>query len=163
MKLKPIIRERKKERIMEKNYQKGASYKNVFNQISAAMDAGYFLEAITLEESIMTDRLYRFCRDNHYLQKAERATLGDELRFIKNLPEGLFKIEDPHIISDLDSFWMNRNKCLHQIAKSEPGKPTIDFEETYILAEETAKKGLRIIKRIKKWAEKYKAEIKKEL
>lgn len=148
---------------MEKNYQKGASYKNTYKQIDAAINAGYYLEAITLEESILTDRLYRFCRDHHYVKKAERATLGDELRFIKSLPEGTFIIEEPNIISDLDTFWMNRNKCLHQIAKSEPGKPTIDFNEIYILAEETARSGSKIIKRIKRWAEKYKTGIQKEL
>lgn len=45
---------------MEKNIQKYDSYKYAYDQIRAAINARFYLEAITIEESILADRLYRF-------------------------------------------------------------------------------------------------------
>lgn len=141
---------------MEKNYPKYYSYKYAFEQINAAIQAGFFLEAITIEESILTDRLYRFCKDHGFKKKADRATLGDGVNFIKDLHANLLLSEEIDFIPDLARFWANRNQCLHQIVKSEPGEAPILFEEFIQLAKETAIEGKALEKRISKWAKKRK-------
>ena len=144
---------------MEKNYSKYNSYRNAFDQINAAIGAGFFLEAITIEESMLTDRLLRFCREKGFSKRAEKATLGNELIFLKERPEGILQSEEIDFIPELDHFWSGRNQCLHQIAKSEPGMPTLDFEELIELAKKTAIEGRTLVNKVGKWAEKYKGRL----
>lgn len=141
---------------MEKNFQKYESYKNAYDQIKAAIDAGFYLEAITIEESILADRLYRFCKDKGYSRRAERATLGDEKRYIEGLPIDIQQSEKIDFLVNLELFWINRNKCLHQIVKSEPGEPTIDIETFRDFACQTADNGLILAKKVNNWAKRYK-------
>jgi len=141
---------------MEKNYQKYQTYKSSMEQINAAIEAGFFLEAITIEESIFADRLFRLCKNHGYPRSFDRATLGHELKFIRD--KKLDQVEDfpfPYL-EELDLFWRRRNVCLHQIAKSEPGTPTQDYAETMKLAEKTAKDGKPLANKVSKWATKYK-------
>ncbi len=141
---------------MEKNYQKYQTYKSAMEKINAAIEAGFFLEAITIEESILTDRLLRFCKNNRYSKSHDKATLGNELFFIrKKLIEQLDELGF-NFLDDLDQFWSGRNICLHQIAKSEPGTPTQDFEEITKLAEKTAVQGKVLAGKVGKWAKNYK-------
>jgi hypothetical protein len=140
---------------MEKNYSKYSSYRSAMEQINAAISSGFFLEAITIEESILTDRLLRFCRDQGFTGSADRITLGRELPFIRNNIQLMSEYGFTYY-EELNLFWMNRNKCLHQIAKSEPGESTQDFAEMYILAEQTAKIGKLLVKEIGNWAARYK-------
>lgn len=142
-------------RVMEKNYQKYQTYKSAMEQINAAINAGFFLEAITIEESIFSDRLFRLCKNHGYSRSYDRATLGNELKFIRD--KKLDQLEDLpfQYLDDLDLFWSRRNICLHQIAKSEPGTTTQDYSETISLAEKTAKDGKQLANKVSKWATKY--------
>ena len=120
-------------------------------QINAAIEAGFFLEAITIEESIFADRVFRLCKNNGYSRPYDRATLGHELKFIRD--KKLDQVEDfpfPYL-EELDLFWSRRNNCLHQIAKSEPGTPTQDYSTTMSLAEKTAKDGKQVVNKVSKW------------
>jgi hypothetical protein len=143
---------------MEKNFQKYHTYRNAIDQINLAIDSGFFLEAITIEESILADRLYRFCKDNGYKTKADRATLGDEKRFLEGLSTDIKDSEQIDFLTELKEFWLNRNICLHQIAKSEPGEPTIDFEELTRIAKLTAVNGKQLTKKVSNWAQRYKTK-----
>jgi hypothetical protein len=146
---------------MERNYPKYYSYKSAMEQIDAAISAMFFLEAITIEESILTDRLLRFCRDHGYSRTYDRATLGHELSFIKEKLMDQLEANGFIFLEDLELFWKNRNTSLHQIAKSEPGTPTEDFEKLSKLAELTAKAGKILVKKATNWADKYKRKIMK--
>ena len=107
---------------------------NAYEQIDAAIVAGFFLEAITIEESIMIDRLFRFCRDNGLRQSWDRATLGSEIQLINEKIVGKNKVIDLNFNGNLEEFWGNRNKYPHQIVKSELGTSTQDFHEMIALA-----------------------------
>jgi hypothetical protein len=141
---------------MEKNYQKYQTYKSSMEQINAAIEAGFFLEAITIEESILTDRLFRFCKNHGYKKSFNDSTLGQELGFIRD--KKLDQIEELsfRFLNELKKFKDDRNFCLHQIAKSEPGTPTQDYAETMRLAKKTAKDGKQLVNKVSKWATKYK-------
>lgn len=141
---------------MEKNYQKYQTYKSAMEQINAAIEAGFYLEAITIQESIFADRLFRFCKDNGYSRSFNRATLGEELKFIRNKKLEALEELPFQYLDDLDLFWSRRNICLHQIAKSEPGTPTQDYADFMSLAEKTAKEGKKLANKVSKWAAKYK-------
>jgi hypothetical protein len=139
-----------------KNYPKYSSYKNAFDHIKLSIDTGFYLEAITIEESILCDRLLRFCIENGYSRSADRATLGHEIAYIKDKLRNHLDEEGFTFLIDLESFWVSRNICLHQIAKSEPGEATQDFEEILGQAKVTSILGNQLAKKVTKWAGKYK-------
>jgi len=141
---------------MDKNMPKYKSYRNAYDQIKLAIDAGFFLEAITIEESILTDRLFRFCKDHGMKKPIDRATLGDVLRVLQGLPAETQDFENIDFLPSLIEFWDNRNICLHQIVKSGPGEPTIDFVEIIDRARITAISGKALTKKVSNWAQRYK-------
>ena len=139
---------------MAKNMMKYNSYQRAMEQVNAGIAAGFFLEAITIEESILTDRLLLFYRHKGTNQKLTNLTLGGILTFLKQ-DETLCKDNAIDFIDDLSQFWVNRNTCLHQIAKSEPGTPTMDFEELSRLANATAINGKLLVSKVGGWSRKY--------
>lgn len=141
---------------MEKNHAKQQTYKYAFERIDTAIAVGFYLEAIPIEESILTDRLLRFCRDLGYSVSYDRATLGSEIKFLKEKSPEVLQTNDFTFLIELSDFWQQRNTCLHQIAKSEPGTPTLKFEELLTLAEQTAISGKTIVSKVGGWATKYK-------
>ncbi len=144
---------------MLKNMPKYYTYRYAIDQINKAIDAGFFLEAITIEESIIVDRLYRFCWDNGLTKLASEATLGTVETFIKRIPDEIQRAEQIDFLDELGRFRQNRNTCLHQIAKSEPGEPTMPFEDFIDRARSTATEGRVLMKKISNWAKRYKRKV----
>lgn len=64
----------------DKNYTKYESHKYAFDQIDLAIEKGLFLEAITIEESILADRLISFLQLDGKEINANRFTLESFLR-----------------------------------------------------------------------------------
>jgi hypothetical protein len=143
------------------NMPKYFTYRYSIDQIKNAIDSGFYLEAITIEESIIVDRLFRFCKDNGLSKPVSQATLGTVEMFLRKLPSETQQNEQIDFLEDLDLFRQNRNQCLHQIAKSEPGDPTMPFEEFEELARTTAISGVALMKKVSNWAKKYKRKITK--
>jgi hypothetical protein len=141
---------------MTKNIQKYFSYKFAFERIDAAIAAGFYLEAITIEESILTDRLFRFCHDHGLSKTAYQATLGDITTKIRKIDPANFSNFPIDFLEELDNFRIGRNACLHQIAKSDPGTPTMDYSEFMSRAKSLAISGKQLVKRVSNWAAKYK-------
>jgi len=131
------------------------SYRRGMDKVNEGIAAGFYLEAITIEESILTDRMLLFCRRKGYNKELTRITLGGIITFLKQ-NEILCIDNGIDFIDDLSQFWENRNTCLHQIAKSEPGTATKDFGELSILANKTAINGKLLVNKIVGgWARKY--------
>jgi len=147
---------------MSANYPKYNSYRNAHEQIDKAIEASFYLEAITIEESILCDRLLRFYNDQRAggdkKKDLMRITLGTEVAFLEKSAE-LRNNYSINFLNELSRFWESRNKCLHQIAKSEPGMPTENFEDLINLAKETAVSGKELVKMVSKWAMKYKKTV----
>ena len=90
-------------------------YQKAIRQFNNALEMGYYLEAITICESLITDRLESRCGElNHphsfknigaLLRKLDEIETDNELRQI--------------IFTDLDDWRRNRNIALHEIVKFE--------------------------------------------
>ena len=98
---------------MNKNMPKYFTYRHAIDQIAKAIEFGFYLEAITIEESILVDRLYRFCQDHGMTKAASQATLGTVETFIMKLPIEIQQAEQIDFLDELDRFRQNRNTCLH--------------------------------------------------
>jgi len=124
----------------EKNYTKYESYKYAFDQIDLAIEKGFYLEAITIEESIFADRLTSFLQLKG--KKANtRYTLGTCLRSLQDFSSDFAIKESEDFREDLKIWWDKRNECLHAIVKSKKGDPTIEVDEFLGIAEVTANNG----------------------
>jgi hypothetical protein len=96
-------------------------YRAAYARINEATKAGYHLEAITIIESIVSDRLES--RLTHVIGKdfgfQHLGSLITKARQVENDPILL-----PLIDKDLDNWRKSRNKALHEMAKIATGDTT---------------------------------------
>ena len=98
------------------DHPKYESYKEARARIAAARQGRFFLEAIAIEESIIT------ALDNEF---PEKFTIGD----IKDTAQDLNDLKD------------DRNRAIHAFVKSDPGTPTVDIQEFLLMAVKAAEQG----------------------
>lgn len=119
-------------------------YKSSFEWISKSISEGFYLEAISLEESLITDRLesYLTWRTNTdfsfmtlgKLQRAvEKHETDDALRLL--------------VLDDLDQWREARNKAAHEMVKIEDGKQ-ISWNDRMKINKTVAEVGLELIRKI---------------
>lgn len=140
------------------NVRKFQSYSAAWKRIKAARNAGFFLEAIVIEESIISDRLISFLarpsavkplsksKNNNWPQFGEligklRASFPEGLRVgaIENLPDAL------------DAWRHARNDAVHAIVKSDPGTPTVDVDDFLSKAMRAAATGEELARVVENW------------
>lgn len=118
-------------------------YNATITRYNQAMAAGYYLEAITIMESLIADRL------ESYLI---RATSDDRYAFkpLEKLITGLRASNDASMpISDIE-IWKNaRNKALHEMAKIELDQYE-DFQTKYYKTKSCAEEGMILFRKIDK-------------
>lgn len=139
------------------NFQKYLSYKLAHEKIVRAIDEGFPLEAITICESIITDRLLSYA--NYYGGRLDpsKATLGQAITTIrKRVPD--LAAADPlgaDLLLQVSDWAKSRNHALHAIAKSGQGQgPKVSAAEFDEFAMAAALEGLALMKRIKSWHQK---------
>lgn len=112
-----------------KNMEKYYSYKLAFERIELAIENKFPLEAIAIEESIISDRLRSYCEISklgiahdsfcELLQKASDYAIVncDELYNMI----GLIKDQDnmgKDVSESIDRWRLERNNCLHRMVKT---------------------------------------------
>jgi hypothetical protein len=127
-------------------------YKSAFKQIKAANEAGFYLEAITLIESLITDRLESRLS---YLD-------GKDFSFktIGKLIEKSIKIETDSVLKiliekDLRKWADGRNKSLHEMAKIAEGDFS-SWDDRYFKLKNISTKGMTLLRKIDRRCEKLK-------
>jgi hypothetical protein len=146
----------------KKNYPKYDSYRLAFGMIDDALKCGCPLQAITIEESILTDRLSSTL--NVGISKGKPyKTLGSVLNAWRPKNKNkqphsnakLFDLEMNNLYERLDKWREARNNLLHGLVKSfqgeEPETPAGDFIKT---ATKQAEEGLYLVKKVKNWVQK---------
>jgi len=144
-----------------KNKRKYYGFKEAFSRINAAIESDFYLEAITIEESIICDRLmsYLFYKNELKLsiQDVNKGKAG-----LNNLLQQFHKINSniiacssvTDLFSELDAWRKMRNKCIHSIVKSYPGKPTENINDFLEDACVAALKGKRLCRMLSDWCAK---------
>lgn len=129
-------------------------YKSSFEWISKSISEGFYLEAISLEESLITDRLeshltWRTNTDFSFmtlgkLQRAvEKHETDDALRLL--------------VLDDLDQWREARNKAAHEMVKMEDGKQT-SWNDRMKINKTVAEVGLELIRKIDRQTRKLRTE-----
>ena len=134
-----------------KNMTKYESYKFAFEQIDLAIESEFYLEAITIEESIISDRLISYLQLNGKTGDFSRIGLYQIVKKVGNVP-GQYSIKvSENFLLTVDDWRNKRNTCIHQLVKSDKGEPTIDVEKFKNIAKETAKEGRILARQISSW------------
>lgn len=139
------------------NSAKAKAYVLAFGMINTALEKGCPLQAITIEESILTDRLSSTLNAKKE-KKTPFSTLNGALREWEKQTKGgvsLFDKEMTDLWPQLKAWWDERNELLHGIAKSPCGEgPSIPAEEFMARAEKAAKEGLEFARIVVRWTQK---------
>ena len=148
------------------NAEKFYSYRLAMEKLKIATDHRFPLEAIAIEESIISDRLRAYVEYIGKLPKWDKCSCGRYLEIYKeelkerNLNTGAFS----ELHTDIKEWLNKRHKLIHGIVKTNKagGIPMIlakDFDEE---ANKTAEDGREILKKIRKVLENPELSSKKE-
>ena len=147
------------------NAGKHLSYREAWGRIKGSIAHGYYLEAITLEESIISDRL------SSYLVRAGKASPDAKLeresfasliqRWRNCAPSTIADAFFPDLHSAVDEWRGRRNKLVHGIVKSLPGQSPPSVPDFRAEAESAARDGERVAKCVCNWYSREKTKLKR--
>lgn len=135
------------------NAPKYLSYREAWSRIKKAQEQGFYLEAVTLQESIITDRLISYLVGVGAIERAVKLHQYPSFAQLMNK----WKMQNPNPIdiqdykdlqTAVDEWRLKRNKVVHGMVKSHPGTAThevMDFLEEAKLSAEQGKKLARAI------------------
>lgn len=140
----------------EPNTTKYESYAEAWRRMKAAMDAGFCLEAIAIQESIIFDRLRSFVEhvgDIEIKDKAPYSTLIIQLEAVLNKDARKDRRwnNDKELIERLKKWGDRRNRAVHRIVRSKPGTATQPIDEFLAKAQETAEQGAKLAREVSSW------------
>lgn len=115
-------------------------YQRVLEQYKRAMESGFYLEAVTLMESIISDRLES--RATYLGKTTGFDTLGKLCNILSS--DTVLKDIIPQIVD-----WKNgRNRMLHEMSKIDASDMAEDFGEKYESGRLLAQSGLDIFRQV---------------
>jgi hypothetical protein len=129
--------------------QRHEIYKQAYEHISLAMEKGFYLESITLIESMISDRLES--RLSLILQKDfSFRTLGNLIDQMKTSEKDQ-RLQEL-VSNEIDGWRSRRNNALHEMVKVEMGDSS-RWEDRITKLPEIAKTGLDLLKKVSKRVE----------
>lgn len=132
-------------------------YKLAFDRLDEALEEGWLLEAISLEESIITDRLLSIFTSTE-LAVSSKHSLGNLIAQAKKLMTGSGSLIEGDLFHELDQWREERNECIHAFCKLDDhayaDKSAQIFSEKMW---ETAKKGRELVDLVKHLSREVKA------
>lgn len=149
---KPLRKSVKKE-AKKGNKVKYDAYKEAFARIKAANESNFFLEAVAIQEAIISDRLKSHLEHLGKLPKRNRPTLFDLVDAWKSESQGP-DIEIKINLAELVDQWrILRNQAVHGLVA------TLSVNDFLESAEGAARTGEILAKAVCSW---HKSEIRKE-
>lgn len=91
-------------------------YKLAFDRLDEALVEGWLLEAISLEESIITDRLLSILISSEQAVSSKQS-LGNLIAQAKKMMTGSGSIVEGDFFHELDQWRDARNECVHAFCK----------------------------------------------
>lgn len=138
------------------NTTKYESYAEAWRRMKAATEAGFYLEAIAIQESIIFDRIRSFVEYATNEEVKNEVPYGKLVRRFEaalNTDSGKQKRwnNDKDLVERLSKWAEQRNKAVHQIVRSKPGSPTQPVDEFLSEAERAANDGAALARRVSDW------------
>lgn len=119
--------------IPENNGSKYFSYREAWGRIRKARVYGFYFEAVTLEESIISDRLISFLLHAGAIKPgahSEKYSFGQLVRqWTELVPEAIPTKHFPDLRAAVDDWRKRRNKIVHGIVKCTAAADHVDVLE----------------------------------
>jgi hypothetical protein len=124
-------------------------YKLAFDRLDEALIEGWLLEAISLEESIITDRLLSIVKSYGENASANQS-LSTLIAQAKKVLTGSGASVEGDIFYELDQWRQDRNECVHAFCKLDDHAYSNNSAEIFSdKMWETAKKGRELVDLVK--------------
>jgi hypothetical protein len=137
--------------------EKYLSYREAWARIKEAIKAGFYLEAVTLEESIISDRRISHLVGIGAIKRQEKLHqypgLGGLISKWKQQETILdWTPADSCSLQTAVDDWRNRrNAVVHGMVKSHPGTPTEDIADFLELSREAVRCGEKLARAVCRW------------
>lgn len=132
-------------------------YKLAFDRLDEALVEGWLLEAISLEESIITDRLLSILISSEQAVSSKQS-LGNLIAQAKKMMTGSGSIVEGDFFHELDQWRDARNECVHAFCKLDEHAYADNSAEIFSdKMWETAKKGRELVDLVKQLSREVKA------
>ncbi|MDG1049233.1 MAG: hypothetical protein P8M11_07030 [Planctomycetota bacterium] len=138
------------------NQQKSHRYAFVHERYNKALSAGFYLEAITICESLISDRLLSSLHHREKVERNPKKGLAELIGKHKKQP-----LLDPvamangervmDIFSELDRWRRERNALLHGIAKCVPGTKLAPAASLMERSKKAAEEGMHLFRMLDSW------------
>lgn len=138
------------------------SYREAWDRITKAQGDGYYLEAVTLEESILADRLISFLFYIGAIEvdtQLEKHSFGQLIKqWMELVPEPIPTKDFPDLRVAVNEWRKRRNKIVHGMVKSVPGTDPEDVVNFLEEAKFVASKGAALARAVSEWGKKMKRQ-----
>jgi hypothetical protein len=144
--------------IPERHANKYFSYREAWVRIKKARGYGFYLEAITIEESIITDRLVSYLVRVGEIKpgaQIERQSLGQLIQcWIKRVSDPIPDKYFGDLRPAIDDWRRRRNRMIHAMVKSAPDADHGDVRAFLEEAELVAMQGEALARALTDWVRK---------
>lgn len=151
--------------IPDRNANKYFSYREAWVRIKKARGSGFYLEAVTLEESIIADRLVSFLVCVGEIppdSRAEKCSFGQLIQlWMRRVPQPIPIPYFPDLRFAVDEWRKHRNQVVHGLVKSMPGGQHNDVLDFLKAAEFAAFQGETLAHAVSEWVRKAKRQLTK--
>lgn len=142
------------------NIQKFLSYREAWTRVKQAQAAGFYLEAIALVESIISDRLTSALVNTGRIQRQTEIRkypgFSDLIQaWIALCPQPIEQGHYSNLQTAVDSWRLERNRLIHGMVRSHPGRPTIEVGEFVTAAQQTAQQGEKLARAVCSWSSRW--------
>jgi len=148
---------------MTGNQAKYLSYREAWQRINAAIEAEFYFEAVTISESILSDRLLSYVIGIDPNSRIKTSTNFAELIRAWRKLAGSLPAEPSYqdLGEAVDEWRKDRNAIVHGLVKSDPGTPTENVGSFLQRAKKTAEDGKRLARMVSDWHKKKLSESRK--
>jgi hypothetical protein len=144
--------------VVKGNADKYWSYRVAWSRIDKAIAETFYLEAVTLEESIIADRLISLLssKESELVSFYSDGTCCRYPRYADLIKKWKKHFPDTLLAQEAEDWGKKRNAILHGMVKGSPGKPTRKVVDFFADAEQIAIDGRKLAKSIASWCRKNK-------
>jgi hypothetical protein len=129
------------------------AYREAWTRIKESQEQGFYLEAITIEESIISDRLSSYFRNVLKTEKQPNSLKGMQDLWKKYHPEPITFGGYNDLIFELDKWRKERNQAIHAIVQSHT-HPERSIESFLLHSKNVAERGEKLTSAISQWCDK---------
>lgn len=119
-----------------------------YDHINHAICDGFFIEAITIEDAILRDRLFQHCKETGLRAGRKSTSLRMIAHHLRSLPPGQLSVNCITFLDGLEVFIHQRETCLDMLSRHGKKAPAFDLASFNKLAQCTAVEGKELVLKV---------------